>query len=112
MQRAMNAEHAAEMFLTGDRVDAETALAWGMVSRVVPDDQLMDEALAMADRIAVNPPQAVRVSKKLLREARQQTLDAHLELAAAMQAIAHKSDDHAEAAAAFLERRTPTFTGQ
>jgi enoyl-CoA hydratase/carnithine racemase len=112
LQRAINAEHAAEMFLTGDRIDAETALAWGMVSRVVPDDELLSEARALADRIAVNPPQAVRASKKLLREARQQSLDAHLELAAAIQAIAHKTDDHAEAAAAFLERRPPTFTGQ
>jgi enoyl-CoA hydratase/carnithine racemase len=111
LPRVVGAARAAEMVLTGDRVDAETALAWGLVSKVVPADELLSEARALAERIAVNPPQAVRMAKKLLRESQQQTLDATLELAAAMQVITHQTDDHAEAVAAFLERRTPQFTG-
>jgi enoyl-CoA hydratase/carnithine racemase len=112
LPRVVGAARAAEMALTGDRVDAETALAWGLVSRVVPAGQLLAEARALADRIAVNPPQAVRMAKKLLRDSQLQSLDATLELAAAMQVIAHQTDDHAEAVAAFMERRDPRFTGR
>jgi enoyl-CoA hydratase/carnithine racemase len=93
-------------------VDADTALAWGLVSRVVPAEELLEEARTLADRIAVNPPQAVRMAKRLLRDSQLQSLDATLELSAAMQGIAHQTDDHAEAVAAFLERRDPQFTGK
>jgi len=112
LPRAVGAARAAEMALTGDRVDAETALAWGMVSRVVPAESLLAEARALADRIAANPPQAVRMAKKLLREAQSQSLDSVLELSATMQGAAHQTRDHHEAVAAFLERRDAVFTGE
>ncbi|WP_346279549.1 crotonase/enoyl-CoA hydratase family protein [Pseudonocardia sp.] len=112
LPRVVGAARAAEMVLTGDRVDADTALAWGLVSRVVPAEELLEEARTLADRIAVNPPQAVRMAKRLLRDSQLQSLDATLELSAAMQGIAHQTDDHAEAVAAFLERRDPQFTGK
>ncbi|MDF5751808.1 crotonase/enoyl-CoA hydratase family protein [Spongiactinospora sp. TRM90649] len=105
LPRAVGAARAAEMALTGDRVDAETAVAWGLVSRVVPAEDLLAEARALAGRIAVNPPPAVRMTKKLLREAQRGTLDSILELSASMQAIAHQTEEHAQAVAALLERR-------
>lgn len=110
--RAVGAARAAEMLLTGDRVDAATALEWGLVSRVVEPERLLDEAHVLAARVAANPPHAVRMAKKLLREAQGRSLDSVLELSAAMQAIAHQTRDHHEAVAAMLEKRSPEFTGE
>ncbi|MEU7932859.1 crotonase/enoyl-CoA hydratase family protein [Micromonospora echinofusca] len=112
LPRAVGAARAAEMALTGDRVDAATALEWGLVSRVVPHGELLTEARRLADRVAANPPHAVRMAKKLLREAQHQSLDSILELSAAMQALAHQTRDHDEAVRAFLDRRDPHFTGE
>ena len=80
-------------------------------TRAVPAGALMDEARALAARIAVNPPRAVRLSKRLLREAQHARYADVLELSAAYQALAHETADHAEAVDAFLEKRAPTFTG-
>lgn len=111
LPRAVGAARAAEMTLTGDRVDAATALEWGLVSRVVPAESLLDEARALAQRVAVNPPQAVRMAKRLLRDAQQSSLDSVLELSSAMQALAHTTKDHREAVAAMMERRSGHYTG-
>lgn len=111
LPRVIGSARAAEMSFTGDRVDAATALDWGMVSRVVAPDELLGAARELADRVAVNPPHALRMTKKLLREGQRQDLESLLELSASMQALAHHTDDHAEALAAFLERRPGRFTG-
>lgn len=83
----------------------------GLVSRVVADDQLMDEARKLAERVAVNPPRTVRLAKRLLREAQHGRLSDVLELSAAFQALAHETADHKEAVDAFTEKRAPKFTG-
>jgi enoyl-CoA hydratase/carnithine racemase len=75
----------------------------------VPHDQLLPEALALAERIAVNPGHALRMAKRLLREGQTSTLDAVLEMSAGFQAIAHKSAQHKEAVMAFIEKRPPQF---
>ena len=111
LPRAVGAARAAEMAFTGDRVDAATALEWGLVSRVVAADALMDAAKQLAARVASNPPNALRLTKKLLREADTQHLGGILELSAAMQAISHGTSDHREALSAFVERRPGQFTG-
>ncbi|MBW0016701.1 MAG: crotonase/enoyl-CoA hydratase family protein [Mycobacterium sp.] len=87
-------ERAAEMTFTGDRVDAQTALAWGMVSRVVPHDELLTAAQDLADRIVKNPPHALRMAKRLLRESRTGSLETTLGMAAAMQPLAHRDREH------------------
>ncbi len=102
---------AAEMALTGDTLSADEALAFGLVSRVVPDAELLPAARAMAMRIAANPTQAVRMTKRLLWEARTASLDTILDMSAGYQALAHATDDNREAMAAFLEKRPPRFTG-
>lgn len=111
LPRLVGPARAAEMALTGDRVDAETALEWGLVSQVTEPEQLLDAARALAARVAVNPPVAVRMTKKLLRESSRQSLDQLLELSAAMQGIAHHTRDHHEAVTAFLEKRPGEYTG-
>jgi enoyl-CoA hydratase/carnithine racemase len=112
LPRVIGMARASEMAYTGESIDAETALAWGMVSSVVEPEALLDAAHQLAKRIAQNPPQVLRMTKRLLREGQHQTLDSILELSAAMQAIAHHTDDHNEAVAAMLERRPPDFTGR
>ncbi|MCP1674680.1 enoyl-CoA hydratase/carnithine racemase [Natronocella acetinitrilica] len=111
LPRVAGLARASEMALTGDPVDARTALEWGLVNRVVPGDALMAEARALAERIMVNPPEVTRMTKRLLREAQLTRLDSLLELSAAYQAIAHTTQDHQEAVRALLEKRQGEFTG-
>ena len=111
LPRLIGMSRAAEMVLTGDTINAQQAEQWGLVSRVVPPDQLLPAAREMADRMAANPGHAVRLAKRLLREAMHTRLDTMLEMAAAFQALAHQTDDHREAVSAFLEKRPPVFKG-
>lgn len=94
LQRAIGYERAAEMTFTGDRVDAATALEWGLVSRVVPHDDLLTQAGELAERIAKNPAQALRMAKRLLQESRTGSLESTLGMAAAMQPLAHRDPEH------------------
>lgn len=112
LPRAIGMARAAEMALTGDRLDAETALEWGLVSRVVPPEKLLDEARALADRVAANPPEALRMTKRLIREGQRVDLETLLELSSGMQAIAHHTPDHHEAVDAMFDKRDPNFTGE
>ena len=112
LPRVVGAARAAEMSLTGDRVSAQTALEWGLVSQVVEPGDLLAAARGLADRVAANPPGAVRAAKALLREASRLTLDDMLEKAAEVQALMHQTKDHLEAVTAFVEKREPRFTGE
>jgi enoyl-CoA hydratase/carnithine racemase len=105
LPRIVGLSRAAELALTGDRIDAQQALAWNLVSRVVPQDELLTAARELAGRITRHASHAVRFTKRLLRESIHSPLDAVLELSAAFQAISHKTPEHSEAVAAFLEKR-------
>jgi len=111
LPRVIGHARAAEMALTGDTIDAEEALRIGLVSRVTQPEVLLHEALRLAGRIAANPPQALRWTRQLLLQARTGTLDESLNAAGRLQGLAHHTADHAEAVAAFFEKRAPTFTG-
>jgi enoyl-CoA hydratase/carnithine racemase len=105
-------ERAAELLFTGRIIDADHAGAYGLVSRVVPHDELMPTALALAERIASMPPLAVRQIKQGLRRALDP--DWH-ELGAWVStslAQLFRTDDHREGVAAFLEKREPRFAGR
>lgn len=104
LQRALGYERAAEMTFTGDRVDAVTALEWGMVSCVVPHDDLLPQARALADRIVKNPAHASRMSKRLLQKSRTGSLESTLGMAAAMQSLAHRDPEHEERVARWKTR--------
>ena len=112
LPRIIGFSKASELALTGDLIDAEEGKAIGLVSRVVPDADLLGEAAAIAGRIAANPPHAVRMTKRLLREAQGMTLKAVLEMSAAYQSLAHATEDHDEAVNAFVEKRKPLFGGR
>ena len=103
---------AAELFYTGEVIDAATALDWGLVSRVVGDDTLMDEAKALANTVAAMPPHALRQAKNLMRQGRSVSYDTALEMAANAQALMHQTEDHAEGVDALLGKRAPDFTGR
>lgn len=111
LPQAVGYAKAAELALTGDMIDAHEAERIGLVSRVVPDARLLDEALKIAERIAANPPHALRMTKRLLREGRHSRVESALEMAAAMQAIAHHTADHRRALEALLNKTSAVFTG-
>jgi enoyl-CoA hydratase/carnithine racemase len=111
LPRIIGFSKASELIFTGDMISAEQALSCGLVSQVVDDDALVATALALARRIADNPPHAVRLAKRLLREGRNCSLAATLEASGSAQALCHVTADHKEAVAAFLEKRPPRFTG-
>jgi enoyl-CoA hydratase/carnithine racemase len=109
LPRTIGQARATLMTLTGDTIDAAKALEYGLVSDVLPPDKLLDGARAIAARIAANPGHALRLAKRLLREAQDMKLAPLLELSAAYQALAHHTYDHDEAVAAFIEKRAPAF---
>jgi enoyl-CoA hydratase/carnithine racemase len=112
LPRAVGQSKAAELIFTGDTIGADEARACGLVSQVVPDDALLDIALALARKIASRPAKILRLGKRLLREGQQQRLSDVLELSAAFQALAHETADHREAVEAFVAKRPPVFTGR
>jgi enoyl-CoA hydratase/carnithine racemase len=112
LSRCVSPAVAAELTLTGASITAARALELGIVSRVVPPADLMNEALALAARITCHSPHAVRLNKRLLRAARGQDLTAALEMAASLQAVAQHTSDQHEAVAAIIEKRKPIFEGR
>jgi len=112
LPRLVGSGKAAELALVGDAVDAAEALRLGLVSRVVPAERLMDEARALAAKIANGPPLAFALTKGALQRAMTIDLDEALEGEAKLQGIAGASADHAEGLAAFREKRPPRFTGR
>ncbi|GAD60173.1 crotonase/enoyl-CoA hydratase family protein [Brevundimonas sp. BAL450] len=112
LPRNVGYARAAEMLFTARSIDAETAERWGLVNRVVAHDDLMDEAMATAEQVAAHAPQALRMAKSLLRQGRDMNFDQMLEMSAAMQALAHLTDDHIEGVSAVLDKRPADFTGR
>ena len=112
LPRTVGMSRAAELLFTGDVIDAATAAAWGLVSRAVPAETLMDEAMALADRIAQQPPHALRLAKSLLKQGQTASYDTIMEMSAAAQAIAHLTEDHMEGVDALLEKRPAVFKGR
>jgi enoyl-CoA hydratase/carnithine racemase len=112
LPRIVGFSKATELALTGDTIDAAEALRIGLVTQVVDDADLMTAARTVADKIAANPPHAVRMTKRLLREGQTADLKNILEMSAAMQSLAHATADNDEAITAFLEKRAPEFKGE
>lgn len=109
LQRLAGPAVAAELTLTGDDFDAQRAREIGLVSRVVPGEELLSTARALAARIARHPAQAIRLNKRLLRDSIGAPLETALTLAASFQGLAQHTDDHHEAVAAVLQKRDPDF---
>lgn len=112
LPRAIGHQQAAYMTFTGRLLDAEQALAAGIVLEVTQPDALLARAYALAEEIAAKPPQALRAAKRLLRAGQQMELKPFLDYCAAVQAACHGTADHAEALAAFFDKRTGRYQGR
>ncbi len=112
LTRLVGTAKARELYLLGDVIDAEEAHRLGMVNRLVEDERLKEEAMAMARRIADGPRVALTYIKKNLFAAETEPFQTVLDLEAEHQARCAFTEDHKEAVAAFVEKRRPVFKGQ
>ena len=103
---------AAQLLLTPDAFSAETAEQWGRVHQVVPPEQVLPAARALAERLAAGPTAAFRAMKTVLATAATDSLEDTLALEARLQAELGQTADHREAVEAFLGKRAPEFTGR
>ena len=103
---------AAELLYTGKIINPETAKEWGLISEISKHESLMEDANALALEIVKQPPDALRMAKKLLREGITNSFDTVLEMSANMQALMHLTEDHQEALSAFFEKRDGNFKGK
>ena len=103
---------AYEMALTADPIDAQRAYELGLVNRVVPGDQVLDAAIALAERIAKNAPLAVRVSKSVIKQATELNEEASWKVNDDAFGLIGRSADALEGAVAFAEKREPNWQGK
>lgn len=112
LQRLIGYQKAAELTLTGRTFDANEAKALGIVLDVVEPDELLAHTHKLASEMASKPPQALRMTKRLLKSAQRMELPEFLDQCALMQGICHNTEDHMEAVNAFVDKRKPTYTGK
>jgi enoyl-CoA hydratase/carnithine racemase len=112
LPRLVGIAKGLELLLTGDVLSAKEALAIGLVNRVVPQDELMKETMSLAGKISSKPPLAVRMMKRAVYQAQTSSLRSHLDYISSQVALLSETQDHQEAAKAFLEKRKPRFVGK
>jgi 2-(1,2-epoxy-1,2-dihydrophenyl)acetyl-CoA isomerase len=108
---AVGKSRAFQMALLGERVPAQTALEWGLINQVHPDDKLMDEANALVDRMAAGPTRSYASSKKALNNMLYPRMQEQLDLEAELQHDLARSNDFIEGVTAFVEKRDAKFAG-
>ncbi len=112
LPRLIGSKRAAEFLMTGDFVDARRAAELGIVNKVVPDKELMDAALELAQRLASGATRSIIATKRLLNEGLTNSLAEQLHLEQVTQLELGRTDDFREGTLAFLEKRCPKFTGK
>jgi 2-(1,2-epoxy-1,2-dihydrophenyl)acetyl-CoA isomerase len=112
LPRLVGLARAKEIFFSGEPVLAQEAFDIGMINKVVPNDFLMDEALAYAKQIAKAPTRSVGMIKRLLNRSFDSDLQTQLEFEAAFQGLATSTEDMVEGVTSFLEKRNPNFQGK
>jgi enoyl-CoA hydratase/carnithine racemase len=112
LQRLIGYQRAAELTFSGRAIGAQEALALGIVMDVVAPDALMSRAGEMARQFAAKPPQALRLTKRLMKSAQRMALPDFLDQCAAFQGMCHNTCDHLEAVASLIEKRVPSFSGR
>jgi 2-(1,2-epoxy-1,2-dihydrophenyl)acetyl-CoA isomerase len=111
LPRLVGLGRASELLLLADPLPAAEALRIGLVNRVVPDDELAAETRRVATSLAAGAPRAMALTKQAMRRALEAGFEASLDYEASLQGIAGRTTDHAEGLAAFVEKRSPRFTG-
>ena len=112
LPKVVGLEKANELLFTGDIIDAQEALRIGLVSRVVPHEELMPAAGELAEKIAKNPPLAVRMSKEAIRKGLNFNMDMVGEYHSYALSTLFATEDFKEGSTAVLERRQPEFKGR
>jgi 2-(1,2-epoxy-1,2-dihydrophenyl)acetyl-CoA isomerase len=112
LTRLVGLTKAFELMLSADKLSAEEALKLGIVNKIVGEDDLMKEAIALAEKLAAGPTKAFGLTKRAVNRAVFDDLEELLEYEASLQEIAGRSDDFAEGVKAFVEKRTPQYTGK
>ncbi|HIY66766.1 MAG TPA: enoyl-CoA hydratase/isomerase family protein [Candidatus Agrococcus pullicola] len=112
LAHSAGASNAALMLLTGEPIDAETALRFGLVSEVVTPEELLPRARALASVIATRPPIAIETAKANLRASRTMPFDQAMAYERDLQTICFATEDAAEGRAAFAEKRAANFSGR
>ena len=112
LARTIGKSKAMEMILTGEPISAAEAERAGLVARVVPDELVVEDALALAATIATQSPLALRLAKEAVNAAYEMSLSDALTHERRLFYLLFASDDQKEGMAAFLEKRTPDFTGR
>jgi 2-(1,2-epoxy-1,2-dihydrophenyl)acetyl-CoA isomerase len=106
--------HARAMALSmlGDKISAEQAQSWGMIWQVIDDEQLKDEALAIAKRLATQPTKGLALIKRAIQSSWDNSFDEQLDLERDLQTLAGRTEDYREGVKAFMEKRQPDFKGK
>ena len=112
LQRHLGYARAFEWMCSNRRLSADEALAWGLVSAVLPADEFAAGVAETAERWAAAPTRSVAFTKRLLEHAHDASLEEQLALEAELQHEATQTDDFREGVAAFLEKRPPRFSGR
>jgi 2-(1,2-epoxy-1,2-dihydrophenyl)acetyl-CoA isomerase len=112
LTRLVGTARARELYFTGRPVDADEALSLGLVNRVVPDEELRDATMELARSLAQGPAIALSLMKRNMNYAESGGLSELLDMEAAHQVQTGRTEDHREAARAFVEKRPPVFAGR
>lgn len=112
LPRLVGRARALEMMMLGERIPAERALEWGMIARVVEDEHLASEAMALATQLAQGPTRALGLIRKLARDAHDVPLTQALAAERSAQREAGRTEDFRSGVAAFLQKRQPRFDGR
>jgi 2-(1,2-epoxy-1,2-dihydrophenyl)acetyl-CoA isomerase len=112
LPRLAGRARAMEMMMLGERIPAEQAQAWGMIARVVEDEELHEEAVALATRLAQGPTVALGLVRRLAREAQHLSLTDALAAERIAQREAGRTEDFRSAVMAFVQKRQPRFDGR
>jgi 2-(1,2-epoxy-1,2-dihydrophenyl)acetyl-CoA isomerase len=111
LARSVGRVRAMEMMMLGERLTARSAFEWGLITRLVPDDQLRDAALGIASGLAAGPTKALSLIRRIGWAAAEGDFEAQLQLERASQREASGTQDHREGVKAFLAKRKPRFEG-